>query len=189
MQSVYRPLKFNGVLFKVKLIVMKKNSLTGSLLLAIVITVLFTACQKEQSTTATETDAVAAGSENSTIVRVAGTGGSYPGSINPTYAAALAANYSRKFGDDDDFTKYVAFSAKDLVAFINNLQTKYKSDIIYVNFGVYGRGAQAVNYRDNGRLTVFFTGNKIPAPASGRKSDGLLDDVLDEFLNHGQIFP
>ncbi|HEY1018787.1 MAG TPA: hypothetical protein VGE25_07310, partial [Sediminibacterium sp.] len=78
--------------------------------------------------------------------------------------------------------------AKDLIAFINGLQAKYKSDVIYVNFGVYGRGALPVSSKDYGRLTVFFTGNKIPAPAITRRTDGI-GDPLDEFLNHGQLVP
>jgi len=147
------------------------------------VTVLFSSCQKEQSVV-TETPAA---SESNNIVGVAGNG-PYSGSINPSYAASLAANYAKKFGDNNQSIR-VEFKAKDLIAFINGLQAKYKSDVIYVNFGVYGKGSQAVNPKDNGRLTVFFTGNKIPAPSSRHRNDGLLGDVLDEFLNHGGLMP
>lgn len=145
------------------------------------VTVLFSSCQKEQTAATEDT---AATSER--VVGVAGTG-PYEGSINAGYAASLAANYAKKFGGDDQ-TLRVEFKAKDLIAFINGMQAKYKSDIVYVNFGVYGRGAQPVNPKDYGRLTVFFTGNKIPAPAATRRTDGI-GDPLDEFLNHGQIYP
>jgi len=125
------------------------------------------------------------------MVGVSGSG-AYAGSIKPSYASALAANYIKQYGSDDNQTQSVAFSAKDLIAFLNGLQTKYKSDIIYVNFGVYGKGALPVNSKDYGRLTVFFTGNKIPAPTSSLHNNGILDnldDVLDEFLNHGSMLP
>lgn len=145
------------------------------------VTVLFSSCQKEQAAVAEDT---AATSER--VVGVAGSG-PYQGSINAGYAASLAANYAKKFGDDDQ-TLRVEFKAKDLIAFINGMQAKYKSDIVYVNFGVYGRGAQPVNPKDYGRLTVFFTGNKIPAPSSTRRNDGI-GDPLDEFLNHGGLVP
>lgn len=146
------------------------------------VTVLFSSCQKEQAA-ATE-DTTATSDE-----RVVGTAGSgpYAGSINAGYAASLAANYAKKFGADDQ-TLRVEFKAKDLIAFINGMQAKYKSDIVYVNFGVYGRGAQPANPKDYGRLTVFFTGNRIPAPSATRRTDGI-GDPLDEFLNHGQIYP
>jgi len=152
--------------------------LLGTIML---VTVLFSSCQKEQ---AASTEDTAAASER--VVGVAGNG-PYEGSINAGYAASLAANYAKKFGGDDQ-TLRVEFKAKDLIAFINGIQAKYKSDIIYVNFGVYGKGAQPVNPKDYGRLTVFFTGNKIPAPSATRRTDGL-GDPLDEFLNHGGLVP
>lgn len=145
------------------------------------VTVFFSSCQKEQ--TVAETPATA---NESNIVGVAGVG-PYTGSIAPSYAASLAANYAKKFGDKDQSIR-VEFKTKDLIAFINGLQAKYKSDVIYVNFGVYGKGAEPVNPKDYGRLTVFFTGNKIPAPSATRRTDGLLDG-LDEFLNHGGLVP
>jgi hypothetical protein len=86
----------------------------------------------------------------------------FAGSISTAYAAALQANFKDKYGDNNQ-TYQIAFSAKDLSAFISNLQAKYKSDIIYVNFGLYGKGAPAVNWKDNGRLTVFLQGITLKA--------------------------
>lgn len=144
------------------------------------VTVFFSSCQKEQ--TVAETPEAA---NESNIVGVAGVG-PYEGSITPSYAASLAANYVDKYGNK---SIRVEFKAKDLVAFINGLQAKYKSDIVYVNFGVYNeKNAPAVSSKDNGKLTVFFTGNKIPAPYSSRRTDGSSDGT-DEFLNHGGIYP
>lgn len=161
---------------------------SNKLLLLAAVTIFTVSCQKEQVET---TEPEIAATENNRIVGVSG-GGPYEGSIAPSYASSLAKNYQKKFGDDDDnVAERVEFKAKDLIAFINGLQAKYKSDIIYVNFGVYGKGALPVNSKDYGRLTVFFTGNKIPAPSTPRKrrSDGILEEVLDEFLNHGDLIP
>lgn len=146
------------------------------------VTVLFSSCQKEQTAATEDT---AATSER--VVGVAGTG-PYAGSINPGYASSLAMNYAKKYVNDDQQSLRVEFKTKDLIAFINGLQTKYNSDVVYVNFGVYGKGALPVNSKDYGRLTVFFTGNKIPAPSATRRNDGI-GDPLDEFLNHGGIYP
>jgi hypothetical protein len=166
---------------------MKKFSfLPGIMLIAVVTAVMFISCQKEQNTSST-TAATAAASE-SNVVGVAGTA-TLAGAVPTVYAAALKANYAKKYGSADDQTQMVAFSAKDLVTFINSLQTKYKSDIIYVNFGVYGKGALPVQSKDYGRLTVFFTGNNIPGLTSGKKTDGTSDDGSDEFLNHGGLVP
>jgi len=144
--------------------------------------VFLAACQKDQGAVSKETPA--ASSEN-TIVGVAGSQGE---GVTPSYAGALAYNYSRKYNEDNQ-AQYVVFDAATLSKFIATLQSKYGSTKIYVNFGVYGKGAPAVNSKDNGRLTVFFTGDKIPAPTTGRRNDGIISDVVDEFLNHGNIYP
>ena len=173
------------MLFKAKLTVMKKfSTISGALLSAVMVIVVFAACQKEQAPVSQETAAVP--SDETRIVGVAGSQGQ---GVSPTYAAALAANYADKYNDNGRQSQYVVFDAAALSKFITNLQTKYGSTKIYVNFGVYGKGAQALNSKNNGKLTVFFTGDKIPTPSSRRSTNGLLDDVLDEFLNHGEIFP
>ena len=164
---------------------MKKFSTRRGALLLVVMIMVFAACQKEQSTTTVSQETAVAPSDETKIVGVAGSSGQ---GISPTYAGALAYNYSRKY-DDDNQAQYVVFDAATLSKFIANLQTKYGSTKIYVNFGVYGKGAPALNSKDNGRLTVFFTGDKIPAPLSRRGTDGLLDVIEDEFLNHGNIWP
>lgn len=158
----------------------KYSTISGVLLSAVMAIVLFAACQKEQSNVSQETAAVS--SEQTQLVGVAG---SYGEAVSPSYAAALAANYNKKY-DDNNQAQYVVFDAATLSKFIANLQTKYGAKKIYVNFGVYGKNAPAVNSADNGRLTVFFTGDKIPAPSSWRGNNGTAEP---EFLNHGQIYP
>lgn len=162
---------------------MKKFSfLTGLWGMAAIISLAMVSCQKEQAATTEK----AAASESTNIVGVAGNNDLFGGSIQPTYAAALAANYAKKYSDANQ-AQYVAFNAKDLIAFINNLQSKYKSDVIYVNFGVYGKDALPVSVKDYGRLTVFFTGNKIPAPSAGYQTNDAA--TSDAYMNHGEIFP
>ncbi len=169
-------------LLKAKKIVMKKfSNIYSALLTAVIVMVVFAACQKEQSTVTQETAAVS--SEQTQLIGVAGSGGE---GVTSSYAAALASNYYRKY-DDDDQAQYVVFDAATLSKFIAKLQAK-GSTKIYVNFGVYGKNAPALNSKDNGRLTVFFTGDKIPAPSSRRGGDGI-DESTDEFLNHGSIYP
>lgn len=166
---------------------MKKFSfLSATVLVSAITVVLFVACQKEQVATPEE-QAVPA--SEGAVRGIAG-GGPFSGSVNSSYAAALADNFNKKFGrDDDNMSQSVAFNAKDLIGFINNLQTKYKSDIIYINFGVYGKGAKPVNAKDWGRLTVFLTGNKIGS-TGGRRNDGVNEEEeSDQYLNHAQLFP
>ena len=171
------------VLLKLKL--MKKFSLIGSsALFALVITFLFMACQKEQSQSTTD---VPSGSE-SAVIHGGAVNGPFEGSINSSYAASLQQNFAKKY-DDDDQTLRVAFSAKDLSAFIASLQKKYQSDIIYVNFGLYGKGAPAPDPKDNGRMTVFFTGNNMPTTSAGAPRGNGVDASSDDYLNHGNIYP
>ena len=162
---------------------MKKFSfLSSALLLFGVVAFLFMACQKEQSPVLAD-DSV---SESNTITGVAGHG-AFQGSIDGPYAAALQQNFSEKY-DNNDQTLQVAFSAKDLTAFIASLQKKYKTDIIYVNFGVYGIGAPPMDRKDNGRMTVFFTGNNITNPSGNVKTNGMSASD-DDYLNHGGLVP
>ncbi|MDP1811033.1 MAG: hypothetical protein Q8K66_06460 [Sediminibacterium sp.] len=156
---------------------MKKNLSIGSLLLsAVMMVVVLSACQKEQSTVTPETAAISSEQVNIVGVKLDGT-------VTASYAAALAANYAKVYHEDNQ-SQYVVFKANDLIAFVNGLKAKGATEV-YVNFGVYGKGAAAVNAKDNGRLTVFFTGNKIPAPRGGPRTNA----GDEEFLNHGGLVP
>lgn len=160
---------------------MKKFSLLKATLICMAV-VLFAACQKDHDKT-TEPPVIASSLNEGAVNGVAGTG-PFAGSIKNNYAAALAANYAKKF---DGQTQYVAFPAKDLIAFLTNLQTKYKSDIIYVNLGVYGKDAAPVNNKDWGKLTVFFSGNHTGNSGARRTDDDPTDPDL--YLNHGGVGP
>lgn len=168
---------------------MKKfSTLFSTALLSALVIVFLVSCQKEQSTATA--DSAAATGESARVVGISGSGPALSGSINGPYAAALAANYAKKYGgSSDNQAQSVAFSAKDLIAFINSLQTKYKSDLIYVNFGVYGKGAAPVDAKDYGKLTVFFTGGS--STSSNRRNNDGGDGIGDggDALNHGSIYP
>ena len=164
---------------------MKKFSFVGSsAFFVLVIAFLFMACQKEQSPVATDTPS---GSE-SAIINGGGANGPFQGSISSSYAASLQKNFAEKYNDNNQ-TLRVAFSAKDLSAFIASLQKKYQSDIIYVNFGVYGIGATAPDPKDDGRMTVFFTGNNLPKSSAADARGNGLNASTDDYLNHGNIYP
>lgn len=161
---------------------MKKFSFVGSSLVLISTVVTMTlSCQKDASTTAD------AASENNNVSAQAVGRTALSGSVNGSYAAALSSNYQ-----DKSFSKnqplYVAFAAKDLNAFIANLQNSSKSDSVYVNFGVYGKGAPAPFSRDNGRLTIFFTGNKVTKKVGAVRAMDVSEGPSD-FLNHGDLNP
>jgi hypothetical protein len=165
---------------------MKKFSFISSVfVLTVVVGFLFIGCQKE---TTTADDSTINNSENTNIKAISGNG-IFAGSIDNAYGDALRSNYINKFDQGDGkLTLQVAFSAKDLAAFINTLQTKNNADIIYVNFGVYGRNAWAPNRKDNGRLTVFFSGNK-PRQNGEIKTNGVAAEAESESLNHGAAIP
>ena len=158
---------------------MKKFSfISSAILLFAVVAFLFMACQKEQNDVVTVSD----DSESTTIKSVTG---KFGGSIDGSYAKALQRNFREEY-DDENQTLVVAFSTKDLTAFLNAIKTK--SDIIYVNFGRYGKGALAPNPKDNDRMTVFFTGNDITRRSgNGPQTNGTGDDA--EYLNHGGLLP
>ncbi len=159
----------------------KLSTISSGLLFTVMVIAFFAACKKEQSTVSQETAAIPADE-----TRIVGVAGSLGEGVSPSYAAALTANYSKKY-DEKNQVQYIVFDAATLNKFIANLQSKYGATKIYVNFGVYGKDAPALDSKDNGRLTVFFTGDKIPAPSSRYGNDGASSS--DEFLNHGTIYP
>lgn len=152
------------------------------LLIAAMVAFGFIGCQKEEVVA----DATVTPNE-ATVINGTSTNGRFKGSIERSYADALAYNFAEKF-DNNNQTLQVAFSEAELTAFIASLKTRFKSDIIYVNFGLYGKGAAPLDPKDNGRMTVFFTGNNMPKNGSKVKGFAIEGDA-DEFLNHGQIFP
>src|SRR5476651_2338597 len=98
---------------------MKKFSFLGSmLLLATIVTCLFVACKKEQ-TTATSTD-TAAVTESNIVVGVNGDG--IEGLITKSDADALRSEYLKSAGKGA--SQYIQFSIKDLSNYIAAMKTK-----------------------------------------------------------------
>ncbi len=87
-------------------------------------------------------------------------------------------------------SQYVAFSIKDMGNYLDQLKRKYKSDSVYVSFGVYDEQT-AVKKSDIGRVTVFFMGKNLKTKTGNIKSQAI-DDVMDDgsnYFNHGSIWP
>ena len=148
---------------------MKKFQILGTVLLLSVVTTLLVACQKEQDGVTNEVSK----STDESVTAIQVDASNIPGIIPQNEAATLAARYAAARVNK---STAVSFSVKDIQNYLNLLK-RNRSEKIYVNFGMY----------ENGRLTVFFSGDKKSGSGSIRNSD-LLDDVR-EFLNHGGLLP
>lgn len=148
---------------------MKKFQILGTVLLLSVVTTLLVACQKEQDGVTNE---VNNNSKDESITAIQVDASNIPGMIAQNEAAELASRYAAARVNK---STAVSFSVKDIQNYLNLLK-RHGSSKIYVNFGMY----------DNGRLTVFFSGDK--KSRSGSIKD---DDVRGEedFLNHGGLLP
>lgn len=112
------------------------------------------------------------------------------GLISEDAAERMQEAFAKKYKSANS-TDYVAFSIKDIDNYVQQLKAKYKSDSIYVSFGVYDEKT-AVNKKDIGRITVFFLGKNNNSVKKGdiRGQDVLLDDGTgSNYLNHGSIWP
>lgn len=149
---------------------MKKFQILGTVLLLSVVTTLLVACQKEQDGVTNE---VSNNSADESVTAIQVDASNIPGIIPQNEAATLASRYAAARVNK---STAVAFSVKDIQNYLNLLK-RNRSEKIYVNFGMY----------ENGRLTVFFSGDKRSGSGSIRNSD-IFDDAR-EFLNHGGLLP
>ncbi len=157
---------------------MKKLSLIGKFTVTLSFVVFLMACQKQQDATIESTD------EN--IIQNAAGSGTPGGSIDRDDAEDLAETF-KKAGNGG--TEYVAFKIKDLQLFLNNIQAKYKSDVVYVNLGVYTEKT-APSKNLIGRTTVFFSGNNKKKSLGGIvKTNDLAELDFSDYLNHGNVYP
>ncbi len=166
---------------------MKKITIkTTALFCGLAISILFGGCQKEQNASANESKS---GSEPTVINGISSNGQQFEGTISSSYADALLNNFKKEYRNKNQ-SYQIAFNAKELSDFILMLQTKDKSDVIYVNFGLYGNGAPAPNQKDEGRMTVFFTGNNNVRSSGYTQSNGSPSNQDGaDYLNHGQLYP
>lgn len=149
---------------------MKKFQILGSVLLLSVVTILLVACQKEQDGVTTETSN---GSSSESITAIEVDASSIPGIIPQNEAAALASRYAAAGLNK---STGVTFSVKDIQNYLNILKRQGSANIT-VNFGMY----------ENGRLTVFFSGDKKTRSGNIRNSEEIGKET--EFLNHGTLRP
>jgi hypothetical protein len=160
---------------------MKKLSLLGNLALVIGLIILVSSCQKQQdavtTTATTPTDAAV-------IKTVSGDG--YSGKITSSEADEMAKTFKSKAQSGS--TEYVEFNIKDLQAYLASIQTKYKSDKVYVNFAIYD-ATTAPDPSLSGRQTVYFSGNNLSGSNSGNPRTGFGVRVLMDYMNHGNIYP
>lgn len=148
---------------------MKKFQILGTVLLLSVVTILLVACQKEQDGVTNDTNSTKS-EENVTAIEVDAS--SIPGIIDRSEAAKMAARYA---SSGVNKSVAVSFDVKDIQNYLSVLKRSGSSKI-YVNFGMY----------ENGRLTVFFSGDKKTSNGSVR---GNFDDGSERFLNHGGLVP
>jgi hypothetical protein len=148
---------------------MKKFQILGTVLLLSVVTILLVACQKEQDGVTNEANSTKSDESVSAIEVDAS---NIPGIIDRSEAAKMAARYS---SSGMNKTTAVSFDIKDIQNYLNALK-RDRSSKIYVNFGMY----------ENGRLTVFFSGDKKNSSGSVR---GNFAEDEGKFLNHGGLFP
>ncbi|MBL0883638.1 MAG: hypothetical protein IBJ16_09900 [Chitinophagaceae bacterium] len=148
---------------------MKKFQILGTVLLLSVVTILLVACQKEQDGVTNE---VNNRNSSETVTAIEVNASDIPGIIDRNEAANMAARYEKS---NMNKTLAVSFDIKDIQNYLNVLKRE-RSSKIFVNFGMY----------ENGRLTVFFSGDKKSSNGSVR---GNFDDSSERFLNHGGLVP
>ena len=157
----------------------------GTLLIAMAIT----SCQKDQ----TETEMTQSSNSNDemSIRGNAVAAADISGLISQESAERMRENFDRSYKSHNK-TEYVAFSVKDISNYMHQLKSKYKSDSVYVSFGVYDEKT-AVNKKDAGRITIFFMGkNKVSLKGNIKSQDEVIDDGTgsgSNYFNHGTIWP
>jgi hypothetical protein len=167
---------------------MKKFSfLPGMLLVTSTAIVFFLACQKENAISSENIETNGSLSSEGVI----GTAGTkkITGLISQEHAQEMAEEFAKKFPTAN--TLAVGYSAKDLIAYLNTLVTKYKSDSVYVTFGVYNKNT-APNKFAIGRTTVFFMGKNMKSAMGNVRSQSIDYDGdinTSNYLNGGFLVP
>ncbi|MGL4359747.1 MAG: hypothetical protein ACRCSM_04600 [Sediminibacterium sp.] len=165
---------------------MKKVFTNKGLWLVLALSAAIISCSKND----TETAKLQNQSDNSELSVRGNAATPISGLISQETAERMQDAFERKYSSANA-TEYVAFSIKDLDNYIQQLKSQYKSDSVYVSFGVYDEKT-AVNKKDIGRITVFFLGKNNNAVKKGdiRGQDVTLGDGSgSNYLNHGSIWP
>jgi hypothetical protein len=153
-------------------------------LLAVALTL--SACQKDQEEA---TDPTVENSFDEGRISGQATNNTIRGLISREAAERMGEKFNQTY-KAENASKYVAFSIKDLGNYLDQLKRSYKSDSVYVSFGIYDEKT-AVKQTDIGRITVFFMGKNMNTKTGNIKTQAA-DDVLDDgsnYFNHGTIWP
>jgi thioredoxin reductase len=166
-----------------------KKYFTIKFLGVLLIAAAVSSCQKDQGdTTLMQTSGT---QEEGRVSGQAITANNISGLISEESGENLRENYHNKNARSGNETEYVAFSVKDLSNYLALIRSKYKSDSVYVSFGVYDEKT-AVNKKNIGRTTIFFMGkNNVSKAGRIRSQDDTGEDNGDgsNYLNHGNIYP
>ncbi len=142
-------------------------------------------CQKAQEDTIDPTVENAFDEGNISAQAV---GNTIRGLISKEAAEQMGEKFNETYKSANS-SKYVAFSIKDLGNYLDQLKKSYKSDSVYVSFGIYDEKT-AVKKTDIGRITVFFMGKNMNTKTGNIKTQAV--DGLDDgsnYFNHGNIWP
>jgi hypothetical protein len=166
---------------------MKKVIRNKAVWLALALSATIIACSKDDN----ETAKLQSQSDAAELSVRGNAAGAINGLISREAAERMQEAFEKKYSSANG-TEYVAFSVKDLDNYMQQLKAKYKSDSVYVSFGVYDEKT-AVNKKDIGRITVFFLGKNNNATKNGNiRGQEVLDDGTgtgSNYLNHGTIWP
>lgn len=163
-----------------------RKSLNFQFVAAGLIAATFTllSCQKDQG----NPDNLETGAKDEAkISSQAVNGANIRGLISKEAAERMGQNFNQTYKSTNS-TEYVAFSVVDMSNYLQQLKDKYKSDSVYVSFGVYDEKT-AVNIKDIGRTTVFFMGKNNNKTSGNIRSQDALDDGSSNYFNHGSIWP
>lgn len=166
---------------------MKKYFNTRLLTISMVLaSVTLVSCQKAQEKA---NDPAVENAFNEGKISAQATGNTIRGLISKETAERMGEKFNETYKSENK-SQYVAFSIKDLGNYLDQLKRSYKSDSVYVSFGVYDEKT-AVKKSDIGRVTVFFMGKNMNTKTGNIKSQAA-DDVMDDgsnYFNHGSIWP
>jgi hypothetical protein len=146
----------------------------------------FSACQKQQEETSAPT---IENSLDELAISAQATSIQINGLISKDAAERMAKIFNETYKTPNT-SQHVSFSTKDLGNYLDLLRKKYKSDSVYVGFGIYD-AKTAVKKTDIGRITVFFKG-KNRNTVNGNVNSQSVANQLNEgsnYFNHGSIWP
>ncbi len=152
----------------------------------LVVSISFASCQKDQDV-ADEANSASSANDEMKISSQAVNNTNIRGLISKETAERMGETFNQTYKTANS-TQYVAFDIKDMSNYLQELKAKYKSDSVYVSFGVYD-AKTAVKTEDIGRITVFFMGKNNNKTTGNIRSQASDDNEASNYFNHGSIWP